>query len=128
MDANLTAVKEGAEGAIYSAPTAHDENYTFVLADSGTTVYASASNASTRAWTIPPNASVAFENGTLIRLLNLSTNAVTVTRGSGVTLYWMDGTDVAVSSANRTLERRGEALLQKLSTDTWLISGNAGLF
>lgn len=128
VDANFTALSNGVDAAIYSDPDVHDEDYTFVLGDSGKTVYASTSNASTRAWTIPPNSSVAYTTGTLIRLVNLSTYAITITQGSGVTLYWLDGTDVAPAGSNRTLERRGEALLQKIDTNTWVISGNAGLY
>jgi len=128
VDTNFSNLKTGAENAIYSDPDSHDADYTFVLADAGKTIYATASNGSTRTWTIPLNSSVAFPVGTLIRLANLSTYAITIVADSTSVLYWMDGTDAAVADANRTLERRGMATIQQLDTDVWLIEGNAGLY
>lgn len=93
-------------------------NYTLVLADRGKCVRKDDAGAYT--WTIPPNSSVAFPVGVMITLRNANaTGAVTIARGSGVTLRKAgSGTD-----ANATLAVWGMATLLKEGTDSWVISG-----
>ena len=96
-------------------------NYTLDLTDANGHIYKS--NSTAYAWTIPPNSSKAFAIGTVIMLVNAgSAGAITVTRGSGVVLRWMNGVG---TDANRTLGVYGWALLLKVATDTWLIGGSA---
>lgn len=77
-------------------------------------------NASTSAWTIPPNSSVAFPIGTVLTVRNATTGGtVTLTRGAGVSLYIAGSTtskDVAFAQA-------GWATIIKEATDTWVVSG-----
>lgn len=93
-------------------------NYTLALTDANKHIYKS--NTTAYAWTIPPNSSVAFPTGTTVSLVNGgSAGAITVTKGSGVTLLLAgDGTD-----SNKTLAAYGWATAMKVGTDTWLISG-----
>jgi len=95
-------------------------SYTLVLADAGKTIRHADSSAHT--FTIPPNSSVAFPLGTIIGFVNVGSGALTIARGSGVTMRWA-GTG---SNANRSLGEWGWASIYKVSTDIWMISG-AGL-
>lgn len=94
-----------------------DTDYTLVLLDSGKTIIHT--SATPHAWTIPPFASVAYPNGTIIALANIGTGDVTITRGASVELR-IAGT---ATDQNRTLEQHGIATLVKVSTNTWYISG-----
>ena len=83
--------------------------YTLVLTDAGKTV--TLNNASAVTVTIPTNASVAFETGTQIRLVNKGAGTVTVAAAGGVTL------NSAVSLAQNVT-----ASIQKLDTNTWVMN------
>lgn len=73
--------------------------------------------------TIPPNATVAFPNGTAITLVNdSSASACSIARGSGVVMYLA----TSATDANRTLAIKGVATLLKTGTNTWYLTG-AGL-
>lgn len=112
--ATLTPESIGFRGA----PTAtQDTDYTFVLGDSGRMkLHTSGSG---HAFTIPPNASVAFPTGTVILLSNIGAGNVTLTRGGGVTLR-----QAGISTdANVTFAQWGFASLVKLDTNVWLVSG-----
>lgn len=96
-------------------------DYTLVLSDAGCSVQQNA--AATKAYTIPPNSSVAFPTGTMILLVS-GTYSITVTRGSGVQLYDCNGAagvdaDVTVTGGGTVLAM---ATLYKYSTNIWLIS------
>ncbi len=95
-------------------------DYTLALSDSGNHVYHS--DATPRAWTVPPNSGVAFPIGTMITLVNDSSGAVTVTQGAGVAII-QAGSGAA---GNRTLAQNGVATLIKVAAARWFISG-AGL-
>ena len=99
----------------------HNAAYTLVLADAGKMLYHN--EATARAWTIPPNSSVAFPIGTVINFLNQSTGDITVTRGSGVALYFFEGDGATAPDANRTLAGSGVATITKISSDGWAIWG-----
>lgn len=100
------------------APTnMQDATYTLVLKDAGKTVLHTSGSA--HAWTIPPNASVGFPLGTVIKVVNTGAGAVTLTRGASVALR-RNGSS---TDANRTLNQYGSALLEKVGTDSWLVSG-----
>lgn len=128
VDANFNNLDTGITAAILSVPEVQDGNYTFALDDSNTTKYLSTSATGNVTYTIPLNSSVAFSNGTMIRILNLSTYDITITADSSAVLYWLDGLDSTIADSDRTLGQRGECTIQKLATDTWVISGNAGLY
>lgn len=92
--------------------------YTFVLADAGRNVYHSTG---THAFEIPPNSSVPFPIGTAIEILNFG-GTLTITEGSGVTLYRWDGTS---GTGTRTVGQRSTAVIQKITTTEWIIMGAA---
>lgn len=97
-----------------SAISTKTTNYTFALADAGTTVYMNSS--STRTLTVPPNSSVAFPTGTYINFGRLGTGSVTLTPGSGVTIRNANGLVLASQYSIGTLH--------KIGTDEWIAGGD----
>jgi hypothetical protein len=98
-------------------------DYTLVLADAGKHVYTD--DTGTHAWTIPPNASVAFPIGTAITLVTFDptgVNFTTVERGAGVSLYESNG---SLTDADFDLAALGIATILKVETNAWVISGAA---
>ena len=81
--------------------------YTTVLTDAGKTI--STSNASSVTVTIPTNASVAYETGTIIRFLNIGAGALTIAASGGVT----------INNNTGTTAQYGVISIQKTATDTW---------
>lgn len=69
--------------------------------------------------TIPTNATVAFQVGSAITVVNAGSAAKTIAPAGGVTLKWAG----VGSTGNRTLAVDGVATLIKTATDTWYISG-----
>lgn len=108
-----------------SPPDTHNEDYTLVFADAGKTLVKTAADTTTRTWTIPLNATVAFPVGTFAQLINLDDNNLTITATGAATLQWLYG--VAPSDGDRTLIQGGVATLYKDASDSWLIWGNQGL-
>jgi hypothetical protein len=82
--------------------------YTLVLTDAGKTV--TLNNASAVTVTVPTNASVAYETGTCINLVNKGAGVVTIAAAGGVTI-----------NNNQTLAQYNTAILQKLDTNTWVV-------
>jgi hypothetical protein len=90
-------------------------SYTLVLTDAHKMV--TLSNSSPITLTIPTEASVAFENGDQVNLLQLGSGQVTVSGGVSVT----------VRSQGSKLKLNGQyagATLMKIGTDEWVIIGN----
>jgi hypothetical protein len=69
--------------------------------------------------TINPNGTTAITTGGVIVVRNAGSGALTITRGSGVTLKVNGGT----TSANATLATGGVATLVKWGTNDWSVSG-----
>jgi hypothetical protein len=90
--------------------------YTLVLADRGQTV--TMSNASANTLTIPANASVAFDVGTVINVIQLGAGATTIEGDTGVTLNGVSAGSGAINN-----QYQGVSLL-KIATDTWIASGD----
>jgi hypothetical protein len=89
--------------------------YTIVVGDAGTHVYASA----TRTVTIPANSSVAFPIGTTLTFI----------AGTGATMTISINTDTlylagAGTTGSRTLAAYGMATAVKITSTSWMISGN----
>lgn len=76
----------------------------------------SSTSATPVTWTIPPNASVAFEIGTVIQIFQSGAGQVTVAQGSGVTLRSPNGT--------KTSQQYGIACIVKVGTDEWVLYGD----
>lgn len=89
-------------------------SYTLVLTDAGKTV--TLNNASAVTVTVPTNASVAYETGTVIQLTNKGAGVVTVSPAGGVTL-----------NNSITLAQHASASIQKLDTNTWVMSAAGSL-
>ena len=88
--------------------------YTLALADAGKIV--TLSNGSAITLTVPAEASVAFDVGTVIGLAQLGAGTVTVAAGPGVSL----------SSKDSAVDLSGQyatASLLKVGSDSWLLSG-----
>jgi hypothetical protein len=97
-------------GPVQNAQTG--TTYQFLLTDTTKTV--TANNAAASAYTVPPQASVVWEDYTTLRLLNLGAGVVTLTAGAGVTLT---GTVAVSQYSTATLTRTG--------SNAWTITGNA---
>jgi hypothetical protein len=95
-----------------------DTDQTLVLNDSGGSVVHT--SASGHTWTIPPNSSVAYPNGTTIVLHNQGAGSVTIARGSGVSLR-LGG---SATDSNKTLVQHGLVTLYKSGTNSWYVSGS----
>lgn len=107
--------------AAHYSPIARDVNaqtgttYTFVLTDSGKLV--TGANASAITWTVPPNASVAFEVGTQIDLGQEGAGQITLAEGAGVTINSKD--------SNKKLTGQYSAgTLVKTAMDAWTLYGD----
>jgi hypothetical protein len=95
-------------------------NYTLVLTDAEKHLYYS-SGAGPYTWTIPANASVAFDIGTVVTFINLAggpTIAIAITTD---TLYW---STPGGGSGTRTLANYGVATAIKFNSTGWIISGS----
>ncbi|MBO9523908.1 MAG: hypothetical protein J7518_20430 [Nocardioidaceae bacterium] len=89
--------------------------YTGVLTDANPGAFLTLSNASSVAFTVPPNSSVAYPVGSVIEGAQLGAGQVTITPGSGVTINGTPGLKVAA--------QYGTFGLLKTATDTWLAYG-----
>ena len=92
--------------------------YTLVAVDAGKTIVHPASDNNARTFTIPANASVAFPVGTTITFINMI-NTVTIAITSDTLYQAGDG-----STGSRTLAAYGIATAVKVSSTSWIISGN----
>jgi hypothetical protein len=92
--------------------------YTLVLADSGKTILHPDSDDNARTFTIPANGSVAYPVGTVITFVNMK-NTVTIAITTDTMYLAGPGT-----TGSRTLAEYGVATAVKLTSTTWLISGN----
>jgi len=88
--------------------------YSLVLSDAGKVI--SLNNSSAITVTIPTNASVAFDVGATVSLVQLGAGTVTVVGDSGVTLLSLD-------SATDISGQYGFASLLKIGTNIWALSG-----
>lgn len=92
-------------------------NYTLVLNDAGKSVYLTGSTAS-QSITIPANASVAFPIGTVIEIISEATVNWSISITTDTLLLLGSG-----STGTRTLSQYGKAVIQKVTTTKWVISG-----
>lgn len=93
-------------------------SYTLALTDRGQTV--TMSNASANTLTIPTNASVAFDTGSVINVVMLGAGTTTIDAATGVTLNGVSG-----GAGDINNQYQGVSLL-KIGTDTWVASGDIG--
>ena len=93
--------------------------YTAVLADSGKAIFHPSTDANARTFTIPANASVAYPIGTVLTFLNMTSQVVSIAITTD-TMY-LAGTG---TTGTRSLAQYGMASAIKMTSTTWLISGN----
>jgi len=91
-------------------------NYTLQLSDRGKLIYQNAASSIT--YTVP--ASV-FSAGDVVTAFN-SGNPLTIAAGSGLSLYWANGTESNIG--NRTLTGFGVATIVFLSSTQAIITGS----
>jgi hypothetical protein len=86
--------------------------YTLVLGDAGKVV--TMSNAAANTLTIPTNASVAYDVGTVINVEQIGVGSTTITASSGVTLNGVDAGSIEIGF------QYGAVALRKDGTDAWV--------
>lgn len=98
----------------YNAVTYNNQTgttYTFVLADASTGRVTTASNAASQTYTVPPQTSVSWATGAVLRLVNIGAGAVTIAAGAGVT----------VSNATSTIAQWEAVEIIRTGSDTWVV-------
>jgi len=93
--------------------------YTTVLTDSGKVIFHPSTDANARTFTIDSNANVAYPLGTAITFINMTSQVVTIAITSD-TMY-LAGTG---TTGSRSLAQYGMATAIKMTSTTWIISGN----
>jgi hypothetical protein len=113
---NTTLVQANSAGFLVTPVNEQDGSYTLLLSDTGKLVrgYITAG----AAYTIPPNT---FLLGTTILIRNAanSSASITVTRGSGVSLYGAGGS----TSKDWSLAAGGLCSIIAETTNTWVVAG-----
>lgn len=90
-------------------------SYTAVLTDDAKVVEMNVATANT--FTVPPNSSVAFPNGTQIDVVQYGAGQVTVTPGAGVTIR-------SAGALTKTRVQYSGVTLYKRGTDEWVLNGD----
>lgn len=114
--AALTAL--GALGVTYRDLQVISKSAAFTFADSERACLINYSGSAAAA-TINPNATTSITTGATYVIYNSGTGALTVTRGSGVTLV----KNGATSSTDAIIAQGGQATLITIATDYWTING-----
>ena len=91
--------------------------YTAVLADRGTVVEMNSSSAQT--FSIPTNASVAFDVGTVIEIYQMGTGQVTIAAVTPATTTLRSSTATFATRAQYS-----SATVRKRATDEWVVAGD----
>lgn len=116
---NCTADGTSAVGGINIPQNSRSAAYTLVLSDRGKHIFHPAADTTARVFTIPANASVAFEIGTVVTFVNqIGAGAVTIAITSDTMRLAGAGT-----TGSRTLAAGGEAVALKVTATEWLIGG-----
>ena len=115
-DATVTTAARGVGYmGIPQSAAATTGSYTIVAADAGEHIYSTA----TRTVTIPANSSVAFPVGTAISFIAATGATVTIAITTDTLLLAGPGT-----TGSRTLAPFGMATCVKITSTSWIISGN----
>ena len=111
----LTTLSVDSVGYRGAPPTIKDANYTFVLDDAARSYLHS--SATPHEWTIPPDASVPFPDGTIIVVDNYGAGDITIKRGAGVNLR----ENGSGTSADYTLPQYNVRSLFKQGANFWVV-------
>lgn len=98
-------------------------DYSIGFTDAGKTLFHPASDANSRTFTIPSNASVAFPLGTVLQFINRSANNITIAITADTLTLGQGSSTAAGTTGSRTLAQYGVATAQKIGTTEWLITG-----
>lgn len=93
--------------------------YTAVAADSGKIIFHPSTDANARTFTIPANSSVAYATGTVLTFINMTSQVVTISITTDTMYLAGSGT-----TGSRSLAQYGIATAVKMTSTTWIISGN----
>ena len=93
-------------------------NYTLTIDDSGKHLLHPSGAGSGDTFTIPSNASVPFDIGTVVVFVNLDSNAISIAINSDTLRFVSDGT-----TGSRSLAQYGIATVIKVDSTNWLIRG-----
>lgn len=96
--------------------------YTTVLGDAGKSIFHPVGDNNARTFTIDSNANVAYVIGTIIEFLNMAAASVTIAITSDTMTLLPAGT-----TGSRTLAQYGRASAEKITSTSWIISGNSAL-
>jgi hypothetical protein len=116
--ANSTIDGSNTAGYLVIPQNSQNGNYNVVLADTGRHLYHPPGQAAAT-YTIPAGSNVAFSTGAAITFVNMSANAVTIAITTD-TMYLSS----AGTTGSRTLAQYGIATAVKMTSSTWIISGN----
>ncbi len=97
-------------------------DYTLVLGDAGFCIFHPVGDNNARAFTIPANGSVAYPIGTIIEFINMAAASCTIPITSDTLTLLPAGT-----TGTRTLAQYGRASAEKITSTSWVISGNSAL-
>jgi hypothetical protein len=98
------------KGEVRSLPIISATSRTLIASDHGKVISA------TGTITVPPSV---FSAGQTITIYNNSGSNISISRGSGVTMYWAQTGE----NANRTLAQRGVATILCVASNTFVITG-----
>jgi hypothetical protein len=115
MDSAGAAYKVGFRNVPVNSQSAA---YTTVLADAGKFIFHPSTDANARTFTIAANSSVAYEIGTVLTFVNMTSQVVTIAITTD-TMYLAG----AGTTGSRSLAQYGMATAIKMTATTWLISG-----
>lgn len=107
----------GSSGNI--AQNSQSANYTLILGDAGKHIFHPSADTTARTWTIPANASVAFNVGDTVTFVNQNgAGAITIAITSDTLRLAGSG-----ATGSRTLAANGIATALKITATEWIISG-----
>jgi len=115
---NTDAAQPGFKGAPLNT---QNGNYTLVLADAGKMIR-KASGGAGETITIPANSSVAFPIGTIIEIVNDGGGDLSIAITTDTLEQYGTG-----STGTRTLADNNKAIIEKVASTSWKISGTFGL-
>jgi hypothetical protein len=117
--ANCTVDGTNSVGYLNVPVNSQSAAYTAVIGDAGKIIFHPSTDANARTFTIPANGSVAYVIGTVLTFINMTSQVVTIAITTD-TIY-LAGTG---TTGNRSLAQYGIATAVKMTSTTWLISGN----
>jgi len=116
---NCTADGTNSVGFLNIPINSQSAAYTLVLADAGKAIFHPSTDANARTFTIPANSSVAYPIGTAISFINMTSQVVSIAITTD-TMYLSS----AGTTGTRSLAQYGTATAVKMTSTTWIISGN----